>query len=154
MGSVVTGRSTAPLLREFPSGTQVAISGDHTLTFLSRASDRRVTSFREVPSEGNTQLIPPTVAQLLQFLPRSLLLALFPPTPVTQSPSLTPPLPPPSAHRPMSCIYGHITPAIGRDNVLCQDTSENEGTNYLCKTKPVAESSLQELKSSSASIPR
>ncbi|KAK3871590.1 hypothetical protein Pcinc_023277 [Petrolisthes cinctipes] len=34
--------------------------------------------------------------------------------------------------------------------VLCQDTSENESTNYLCKTKPVAESSLQELKSSSA----
>ncbi|KAK3884991.1 hypothetical protein Pcinc_010834 [Petrolisthes cinctipes] len=38
--------------------------------------------------------------------------------------------------------------------VLCQDTSENESTNFLCKTKPVAESSLQELKSSSASIPR
>ncbi|KAK3879942.1 hypothetical protein Pcinc_015536 [Petrolisthes cinctipes] len=34
--------------------------------------------------------------------------------------------------------------------VLCQDTSENESTNFLCKTKPVAESSLQELKSSSA----
>ncbi|KAK3863975.1 hypothetical protein Pcinc_030290 [Petrolisthes cinctipes] len=37
--------------------------------------------------------------------------------------------------------------------VLCQDASENESTNYLCKTKPVAESSLQELKSSSASSP-
>ncbi|KAK3888486.1 hypothetical protein Pcinc_007468 [Petrolisthes cinctipes] len=38
--------------------------------------------------------------------------------------------------------------------VLCQDASENESTNYLCKTKPVAESSLQELKSSSAKVRR